>query len=120
MNRALWAVIAMFALVSISCAGGTNESSSDLPMAGTTAGASGVGGGGGAAGGASSCGDGRIDMLTNENCEPSIPHGLTCEGLGMGPGMIMCSSSCRLMMMCTTDPSPGGTGGGQNMAGTGG
>lgn len=117
MRRALWAVVAVLALVSTACGGGTDEAAG--PQAGSTAGSAAVGGAaglGGTGGSASSCGDGRIDMLAGENCEQSVPHGLTCSGLGMGDGMILCSSTCRLMMMCndgggTAGNSGGGTGG---------
>jgi len=74
---------------------------------GGTGGMSGIGGG-------SVCGDRVVDAMANEQCEPTLPHGLTCEGLGMGRGMIMCSSSCRLMMMCAPPDNVGGNGGGGN------
>lgn len=126
MRRALWAVTVL-ALVSIGCADGTDENSSDMPTAGTTVGGGGgVGGATGGVGGMSgvgggnTCGDGTVDPMANEQCEPSVPHNLTCGGLMMGTGMIVCNSSCRLMMMCTGDQ--GGTGGddGANMGGNGG
>ena len=121
MRRALWAVTVL-ALVSIGCADGTDENSSDMPMAGTTAGGGGMGGAGGSAGvsgvgGGNTCGDGRVDAMANEQCEPSVPHGLSCTSLGMGTGMVVCNSSCRLMMMCTNDI---GTGGNGAMGGNGG
>jgi hypothetical protein len=110
-------------LASASCGGGTEESSSDKPIAGTTGGMGGMAGGGmgGAAGnGPGTCGDRLVDAMANEQCEPmlGVPANLTCESLGMGRGMIMCSSSCRLMMMCAPTQVVGGTTGG--MAGSGG
>jgi hypothetical protein len=92
-------------------------------MAGTTAGGGGQGGLGGTAGtagvGGSSCGDLRVDAMANEQCEPMVPHNLSCEALGMGRGLIACSSTCKLMMMCVPDAPVGGTDGSSG-GGTGG
>lgn len=126
MRRALWASLVVLALASASCGGGTDEDSVDNPVAGTTAGQAGNGGvpGGGTGGasgvtGGSVCGDGRIDAMANELCEPTVAHNLTCEGLGMGRGLIVCSSSCQLMMMCAP-PDDGDGGEGASNGGNGG
>lgn len=113
MRRALWAVVTMLALVSVACADGTDEPSNDVPMAGTTAGGGGMGGGGagGQSGmGATSCGDGVVEFAKNEQCEPNVDAGVTCESMQMGTGMVVCNASCRLFMMCTGDQPVGGNG----------
>lgn len=124
MRSALWAV-SLLALVSISCADGTDEMSSDSPTAGTTAGVGGVGGGGqgGTAGTPGPrCGDGQIDTNT-EQCDPPGATQLMCEDLGMpgGPGsMVACNNQCQLMtMMCGQAPTAG-AGGSGSMGGNGG
>lgn len=122
MRSALWALLAVLALASASCGGGTDQESSGTPTAGTTAGGGGQAGGGmgGTAGlgPTGTCGDRRVDAMANEQCEPMVPHNLSCEMLGMGRGLIACSSTCKLMMMCAPPENMGGTGGG--LAGQGG
>lgn len=105
MRRAHWAVVSVFALVAMACADGTDEDSSDTPMAGTTAGGSGgVGGGGGASGvgggTAAVCGDSQIDPAS-EQCDPpgQMPT-VSCEDMGLPAGLVVCSNACRLMTMC--------------------
>jgi hypothetical protein len=110
-------------LVSISCADGTDENSSDSPMAGTTSGGSGgVGGGGGASGvgggSAAVCGDGQVDTATEQCDPPGQMPGVSCEDMGMPAGLVVCSNACRLMTMCGMGVS--GNGGNGAMGGNGG
>jgi hypothetical protein len=121
MRSALWALFAVLALTSASCGGGTDEQAPGNMMAGTTAGGAGQGGQGGTAGNPNgSCGDLRVDPLANEQCEPMVPHNLSCEALGMGRGLIACSSTCKLMMMCVPPEEPMGGTDGSAGGGTGG
>jgi len=41
------------------------------------------------------CGDG-LKNLPGEACDGSVPAGVTCTGLGLGPGTLACSSQCTL------------------------
>jgi hypothetical protein len=41
------------------------------------------------------CGDGLVNV-TGEVCDGSVPAAFTCEGLGLGPGTLACSSGCTL------------------------
>jgi hypothetical protein len=126
MRRALWAV-SLLALIAMSCADGTDEASSDSPMAGTTAGGvggasgAGAGGVGGGTGGVSGprCGDGQIDMNT-EQCDPPGATQLTCMDLGMQnlPGSaVACTSECRLATSMCGQAGMGGSGGDSSMMG---
>jgi len=119
MRSALWALLAVLVMASASCGGGTDDSKGN-PMAGTTAGGAGQGGEGGVAGNNTGCGDRRVDAMSNEQCEPMVPHNLSCEALGMGRGLIACSSTCKLMMMCLPEEPMGGSDGSSGLAGTGG
>ena len=108
MRRALWAFVALLALSSVSCAGGTDDASGNAGTAGaagTTAGGAGVSG----VGGATTCGNGTVDSAMGEQCEPggAVPN---CQALGMGSGMVVCNNACRLMMMCTGATPTGGSG----------
>lgn len=115
MRRALWAVVTVLALASVSCGGGAEDNSS---QAGTGAGVGGSGAVGGTAGtgGEATCGNGIVEPMANEQCEPSVAVTTTCQSLGMGTGMVICAANCRLMMMCTGVGPVAGNGGG----GTGG
>lgn len=76
--------------------------------------ATGAGGAGGSGGGAS-CGNGII--TAPEQCDGAALGGASCTSMGMGTGMLQCSSSCMYSTsLCTGGTSTGGTGGG----GTGG
>ncbi len=41
------------------------------------------------------CGDGAVNRPA-EACDGSVPAGLSCEGLGLGPGTLACSAQCTL------------------------
>ncbi|HSK81015.1 MAG TPA: prenyltransferase/squalene oxidase repeat-containing protein [Thermoanaerobaculia bacterium] len=41
------------------------------------------------------CGDGAINQ-PGEACDGGVPAGLTCQGLGLGPGNLTCSPQCTL------------------------
>jgi hypothetical protein len=120
--------VSFLALVSVSCADGTDEMSSDMPMAGTTAGGGGAGGGGGGGAGGTPgprCGDGQIDMniAIPEQCDPPGATQLMCEDLGMpgGPGsMVACNAQCQLMTMLCGQAVTAGAGGSGSMGGNGG
>ncbi|MCH7568183.1 MAG: DUF4215 domain-containing protein [Nanoarchaeota archaeon] len=43
----------------------------------------------------SSCGDGYIDTITGEECEPEIPITQNCQGLGLGTGSLSCNRECK-------------------------
>jgi hypothetical protein len=68
-------------------------------------GATAGGSGGAAAPAAPVCGNGVKEGA--EQCDGTAP---TCETMGMGSGMTMCTS-CRIVMMCTTGMGMGGAGG---------
>jgi hypothetical protein len=87
MRSALWAVVAVLALSSASCADGSSDDSNA--------------GAGGAGGGAMTCGNHIVESVMGENCEPGMPVPTNCALLNMGDGMVVCTSQCRLMMMCT-------------------
>jgi len=121
MRRALWAVVTVLAMVSVSsCGGGTESGGTAAAPAGGAGGAAGNTGGAGGAG-VGTCGNGLVEPMSGvmgEQCEGSGPVATTCSSLGMGSGMVMCNpASCRLMMFC----SGGGAGnGGSAAGGTGG
>lgn len=83
-------VLIALALSSVSCASGFGDGSG--AVAGSEA--------------AAGCGNGIADP--GEQCEVGQPMP-TCNDLGMGSGEIVCTSDCRLIMMCG-NPS-GGSGG---------
>jgi hypothetical protein len=116
MRSALWAMVALLALSSASCGGGTDDS---------VGGAGGMGAGTAGDGGASgntTCGNRIVESASGEQCEQGIQPTTTCATLSMGTGMVLCNSSCRLMMMCSGIVPVGGdgTGEGNGMAGSGG
>ena len=50
------------------------------------------------------CGDGVIDQ-PGEACDGSVPAGLTCQALGLGPGTLACSAQCTLVTAgCSAAP----------------
>ncbi len=53
------------------------------------------------------CGDGLVN-LPWEACDGQVPAGLSCEGLGLGPGTLACSSQCTLVTSaCEAAPTCG-------------
>lgn len=117
MRRARWAMVTVLALISIACGGGTDEG-----KAGAGGGAAGAAGGGqGGQGGNAMCGNGVVESVMGEQCEGAVPVTMTCSGLGLGPGMVMCNpASCRLMQMCQMVQPVAGSDGSSGVAGTGG
>lgn len=97
MRSALWAVMCVLALFSMSCAGGADEIGG---MAGSS--------------GAAICGDGIVGGA--EECEPTVPLGptMTCTAMGLGSGMFICGSTCTFVNMCMQAVPVGGSGGGGN------
>jgi len=113
MRRAQWALVAVLALVSVACGGGTDEAKGQAGQGGGVAGVSGGGAGGVGGNGAMVCGNGKVEAVMGEQCEGAVPVTMTCAGLGLGPGIVMCNpASCRLMQMCQMTPPVAGNGGG--------
>jgi hypothetical protein len=53
------------------------------------------------------CGDGVVNRL-GEACDTAVPAGLTCQGLGLGPGTLACTNQCTLdTSHCTAAPRCG-------------
>jgi len=114
MRRALWAVVTLLALVSVSCAGGTEQGGTAAAPAGGAGGTAGNTGGQGG-GGVGTCGNGIVEPMSGvmgEQCEGTAPITATsCFSLGMGTGgNVACNpATCRLSMDCAD--GPGGMGG---------
>lgn len=50
------------------------------------------------------CGDGLLNRV-GEVCDGAVPPAFSCEGLGLGPGTLACSSQCTLdTSSCTAAP----------------
>jgi hypothetical protein len=43
------------------------------------------------------CGNGRTEREIYEECDRTVPTDTTCQGLGLGGGVMACSSACKLV-----------------------
>jgi hypothetical protein len=103
------AVCALAVLAWAACAGepdapdGAVSATTSASASSTSAGGSSDGGAGGAgagedggAGGAGICGDGHLDP--GEACDGDDFGDTTCASLGLGPGMLVCTTSCGIVV----------------------
>lgn len=107
----------LLALVAIGCGmrSSLDEGDSIAEITAASALDSGIMGGSGGSGERSYCGDGRLDLLT-EQCDGTNLGYATCESLGQGIGRLRCSRGCYFdVTMCrppatqTTLPPTGTT-----------
>jgi hypothetical protein len=99
-------------LFATACAESNGDSASSSTTSGGDGGTAGSGGAGGHGaeggggrggdGGEPVCGDGRAEPP--EDCDGGDFAGLSCEALGLGPGMLVCNAACHVIVSACSTP----------------